>query len=259
MIPQYNNHSELVDLKDEINQLIAFQSKLINDDPPILIGGKIIGTSLPAELMGGDYYDIYPLENGKIRIIIGDVMGKGISAAMLTILTRGAFRSAAEYSKSPGEALSTINQALYKDLRKLKAFVTLFCADWDPETGGFSYSNAGHPLPIIISGRNKSVKMFDKLSGIMVGGLPNQVYKEESILLEQGDSVFFFTDGIVEAQNRKGELFRLDRLISSLVEYQENDSLEINQYVMESLNNFTEGICQKDDITMVLLTVETES
>jgi sigma-B regulation protein RsbU (phosphoserine phosphatase) len=239
----------------ELKQAVDLQLKLINGDLPKLKGGKIAGTSLPAKLIGGDYYDIYPLENGKIRIVIGDVMGKGIPAAMLMFLTRGAFRSAAQCTKTPGETLSAINQALYKDLRKLKSFVTLFCADWDPETGICTYANAGHNLPLFISGKDGTVQPLPKVTGIMIGGLPNQTYPEESTTLENYDKVFFYTDGIVEAQNKKGDLYQLDRLIGSLLEYQDKGMTDIDQFVMESVNRFTDGIPQKDDITMVLLKV----
>lgn len=238
----------------DFNELIYTQLKLINDEPLLLKSGKITGTSLPARIIGGDYYDIYPLTNGKIRIVIGDVMGKGIPAALLSILTKGAFRSAAEYTKNPGETLSLINQALFKDLRKMKSFVTLFCADWDPESGEFNYANAGHQSPLIISKEN-AVKNYPKVSGIMVGGLPKQVYHHGSILLEKGDSVFFFTDGIVEACNKKGEHFEMNRLIEAILHYKDLGSKDLDEYVMESLNQFTEGVLQKDDITMVLLKV----
>jgi serine phosphatase RsbU (regulator of sigma subunit) len=254
LLKDYGNVSDSF-LKDEMNKIILIQDKLLNGEQHKLKGGEITGVSLPAKLIGGDFYDIYPLENGKIRIVIGDVMGKGITASMLMILTRGAFRSAAERTNTPGETLATINQALYKDLRKLKSFVTLFCADWDQESGNFTYANAGHHLPLILNGHDKTVKTFPKLSGIMVGGLPNQLYKEDSITLKNNDSVFFFTDGIVEAQNKKGELFQLERLIASIADYQNKEGDNLDQFVMETLYEFTEGSHQRDDITMVLLKI----
>jgi phosphoserine phosphatase RsbU/P len=89
------------------------------------------------------------------------------------ILTRGAFRTAAESTQSPGKTLTAMNQALYKDLRTLKSFVTLFCADWNPESGVLTYANAGHHLPLFIKGKQQVVKEIPKVKGIMVGGLPN--------------------------------------------------------------------------------------
>ena len=245
-------------LQREINLAKNIQTKLLNGNTPELEGGEVSGTSLPARLIGGDYYDFYPLVNGKIRIVIGDVMGKGIPAAMLMILTRGAFRSAAESTQSPGETLTAMNQAIYTDLRTLKSFVTLFCADWDPATGIFTFANAGHNLPLLIKGENREVKPLPKVQGVMVGGLPNQKYREESIILGNSDLVFFYTDGIIEATNKEGEQYQLHRLMSVLSEHQDKAVGEIENCVMESIQAFTDGVPQKDDITMVLLKVDKE-
>ncbi|MBB5326160.1 serine phosphatase RsbU (regulator of sigma subunit) [Anoxybacillus tepidamans] len=242
-------------LEREIYLARNIQMKLLNGKIPKFEGGEVLGSSLPAHLIGGDYYDFYLLANGKIRIVIGDVMGKGIPAAMLMILTRGAFRSAAESTDSPGKTLAAINQALYEDLRTLRAFVTLFCADWDPKTGVLTYANAGHLLPLFIKGKKRTVKEIPNVTGTMIGGLPNQVYKEESIQLEDNDMIFFYTDGILEAQNQNGDQYKRDRLIDALLSNIDKGIKEIGQYVIESVNRFTQGAPQKDDITMVLLKI----
>lgn len=242
-------------LQREINLARNIQTSLLNGKTPKIEGGQVSGNSLPARLIGGDYYDFYPLVNGKIRIVIGDVMGKGIPAAMLMILTRGAFRSAAESTQGPGETLTAMNQAIYEDLRTLKSFVTLFCADWDPKSGTFTYANAGHHLPLCIRGKNNTIEELPKVKGIMVGGLPNQIYHEESIQLEDLDMVFFYTDGIIEAQNKEGELYQITRLKETLLLCKEKDVQEVEKAVIESIDQFTSGVPQKDDITMVLLKV----
>jgi phosphoserine phosphatase RsbU/P len=242
----------------EINLARNIQSTLLNGDIPSIQGGEVIGSTLPARLIGGDYYDFYPLLNGKIRIVIGDVMGKGIPAAMLMILTRGAFRSAAESTKGPGDNLTAMNQAIYNDLRALKSFVTLFCADWDPNTNTLTYANAGHNVPLRVNGKTKEVSELPKAKGIMVGGLPNQVYQEESIQLEENDTIFFYTDGIVEAQNERNEQYKLERLFETLSSNQDKAAGELESTVMESIQRFTEGAPQKDDITMVILKITDE-
>jgi phosphoserine phosphatase RsbU/P len=242
-------------LQREINMARNIQMTLLNAKTPSFEGGEVHGSSLPARLIGGDYYDFYPLMNGKIRIVIGDVMGKGIPAAMLMILTRGAFRSAAESTSSPGDTLTAINQAIYNDLRTLKSFVTLLCADWDPCTGTFTYANAGHHLPLYISGTEHSVNEIPKVKGIMIGGLPNQIYAEESIQLQESDTIFFYTDGIVEAQNKAGEQYTIVPLIRTLLENKDKNVGEIEKSVMQSVHCFTEGVPQKDDITMVVLKI----
>lgn len=240
-------------LQREINLARTIQTTLLNGHAPSIEGGEVFGYSIPARLIGGDYYDFYPLVNGKVRIVIGDVMGKGIPAAMLMILTRGAFRTAAESTQSPGKTLTSMNKALYNDLRKLKSFVTVFCADWDPLSGTFTYANAGHHLPLII--RGDAVHELPKVKGLMIGGLPNQIYHEESIQLFEHDSIFFYTDGIIEAQNKRGEQFTLARLIETLKQNQDKNAGEIEKKVLESIHKFTEGVPQKDDMTMVFLKV----
>lgn len=245
-------------LQREISLAKNIQTKLLNGKRPTFEGGEVSGTSVPARLIGGDYYDFYPLVNGKIRIVIGDVMGKGIPAAMLMILTRGAFRSAAESTQSPGATLTAMNKALYEDLRTLKSFVTLFCADWEPTSGVFTFANAGHNLPLLISGHNQTVDSLPKVSGIMVGGLPNQRYNEESIILSDNDTVFFYTDGIVEAVNNNGEQYKLERLIDTLAKNKDKAVEDIESSVMDSIKEFTEDAPQKDDITMVTLKIASD-
>jgi sigma-B regulation protein RsbU (phosphoserine phosphatase) len=251
------NHLDKI-LQREIHLARKIQMKLLNGEKPELEKGEVSGTSIPARLIGGDYFDFYPLANGKIRIVIGDVMGKGIPAAMLMILTRGAFRSTADSTNGPGETLTAMNKTLYKDLRTLNSFVTVFCADWDPHTCKFVYANAGHCLPVIIRGELESLDPPD-LKGVMLGGLPDQVYVERQLHLKDDDLVFFYTDGIIEAQNRQGEMFKTDRLVRLLLENAYKKVSDIETVVVDTINNFTEGLPQKDDITMVVLKVGNEN
>jgi len=241
-------------LRREIHIARNIQMTLLNGSKPKLAAGEVSGVSIPARLIGGDYFDFYSLANGKIRIVIGDVMGKGIPAAMLMILTRGAFRSASVSTKSPGETLTAMNNALFPDLRKLGSFVTVFCADWDPFKRMLSYANAGHNLPVILRGYAREVPA-SPVKGVMLGGLPNQTYRDERMRLEADDLVFFYTDGIVEAMNAAGEMFRLERLISTLAACGRLQAEDIERSVVEAVNRFTEGLPQKDDITMVTLKV----
>ena len=246
-------------LEREITLAKNIQSSLLNGKTPNFRGGKVCGNSIPARLIGGDYYDFYPLVNGKIRIVIGDVMGKGIPAAMLMILTRGAFRSAAESTQSPGKTLTSMNYALYDDLRTLKSFVTLFCADWDPNTMTLTYANAGHNLPLYLNQQENTVQEVPVIKGVMVGGLPNQIYKEESITLNEGDTIFFYTDGIVEAENQKGEQYKRHRLVEHLERNIHQEIEELENSVIRSIDEFTDGAPQKDDITMVILKVNNQN
>ncbi len=243
-------------LHKEIEIARNIQSMLLNARLPEFDGGEVTGISIPARLIGGDYFDFYPLPNGKLRIVIGDVMGKGIPAAMLMILTRGAFRSASESIKGPGETLRSMNNAIENDLRALRSFVTLFCADWDPKSRTLSYANAGHNLPLLI--RKKETVTLPKVPGIMLGGLPNQEYKECQIKLNDDEYVFFYTDGIIDAQDMDGNQFKLRRLLQVLQKHDYRNVKELENKVFESIYQFTKGAPQRDDMTMVIFKVTNE-
>lgn len=252
-----NSKEEEKVLKREINLARNIQMKLLNGETPTFKDGEVTGVSIPARLIGGDYYDFSYLPNGKIRIVIGDVMGKGIPAAMLMILTRGVFRSVAEITKGPGETLAEMNKVMYKDLRSLGSFVTVFCADWDPESKILTFANAGHNLPLVVRSSNV-IQSLPKTKGIMIGGLPNQIYPESSIQVDEDNVVVFYTDGIVEAANSNGEMFRLEKLQKILGESFDKDIKNIEHSIVDSINEFTEGVPQRDDITLVLLKVSQE-
>ncbi|GGK36176.1 hypothetical protein GCM10010965_31430 [Caldalkalibacillus thermarum] len=239
-------------LKRELHLARQIQLSLLNTISPELKRGEVIGTTLPARVVGGDYYDFYPLSGDRVRIVIGDVMGKGIPAAMLMILIRGAFRSAAESSSSVQETLRVINKALLEDLRMLSSFVTMFCADWDPHSSTLTYANAGHHEPFLVRD-GKEIPLECK--GVMLGGVANPHYQQKQITLKAGDCVCFYTDGIVEARNKAGEFFKRERLVEVLTNGQGKPVGELQRDVLQSLEAFTDSIPQMDDMTMVLLKI----
>ncbi|WP_337019563.1 PP2C family protein-serine/threonine phosphatase [Oceanobacillus massiliensis] len=239
-------------LEREIKMAQNIQMKLLNGPKPKVDNGEVSGVSIPARLIGGDYFDFYLLPNGRLRIVIGDVMGKGIPAAMLMILTRGAFRSASESTKGPGETLTAMNKALYSDLRTLGSFVTVLCAEWDMKTNTFTYASAGHNPPLIIHSE-KELKEVPNVNGVMLGGLKDTVYTENTVGVEDNDLVFLYTDGITEAKNNDGEMYRIERLEEALLKNFSLEVKEIEQTVVNSIEKFIEGAPQRDDITMILL------
>ncbi|MFB1100483.1 PP2C family protein-serine/threonine phosphatase [Terribacillus sp. JSM ZJ617] len=236
----------------EIKMAQNIQMKLLNGPQPEVEKGEVSGISIPARLIGGDYFDFYLLPNNKLRIVIGDVMGKGIPAAMLMILTRGAFRSASESTEGPGETLTAMNKALYADLRTLGSFVTVLCAEWDMETNIFTYASAGHNVPLVIN-FNGQVTEVPEVKNVMLGGLPDTEYKVNSIFIEEGNLVFFYTDGITEAKNENGEMYRIERLKEALYRNCSLQVKEVQKNIINSIEKFVDGAKQKDDITMVLL------
>ncbi|MFC4389168.1 PP2C family protein-serine/threonine phosphatase [Gracilibacillus marinus] len=244
-------------LAREMKQARNIQMKLLNATKPIIKSGEITGVSIPARLVGGDYFDFIELPNGHIRIVIGDVMGKGIPAAMLMILTRGVFRSSVEHFFSPSETLKAMNEFMFQDLRTLGSFVTLLCADYDPVNHTLTYASAGHNLPIVIT-KNKVRKDIPFINGIMIGGLATSTYKQFTIDLLDEDIVFFYTDGITDTLNEHGEAFKMERLVELLERNCQLQSDQIEKAVLKRIGEFTNGELQKDDITLIILKVKEE-
>jgi serine phosphatase RsbU (regulator of sigma subunit) len=237
----------------EIDLAQNIQKKLLNAKPLSFPTGQIIGTSIPARVVGGDYYDYVTLPDGRIRMIIGDVMGKGIPAAMLMILTRGAFRSLAMKADGPGETLTLMNQAMIEDLRSLRSFVTLFCADWDPAARKLYVANAGHTPPFYKNNEDEWQRIESK--GIMIGGLPNQRYEQSSLLFEEDAFVLFYTDGITESVNPVGERFGIDRLLKQLNESVLSSAEELHDMILNSVTDYTYDDLQTDDLTLLVLKI----
>ncbi|SIS43111.1 PP2C family protein-serine/threonine phosphatase [Salimicrobium flavidum] len=244
------NHFTTSQLNKEMDDARRIQMSLLSGEPPELFRGSLSGMSLPARLIGGDYFDYLMIDEERIRIVVGDVMGKGIPAAMLMTMLRGSFRTTASYAGGPGETLRKMNEALCDDLKALRSFATLFCADWNVRTNELSFANAGHNPPLYITENGISNL---KAKGVMVGALPHQSYEQGSLTLACGEGVLFYTDGITEAENQAGEQFSKERLHSLLHDIKAFSSREIVSKILYSLAQFTNNKPQNDDITMIML------
>lgn len=235
----------------EDNLLVQIQTTLLRCPPPTVDGAEMLGVSLPFEMLGGDYYDFLITPADHLRVVIGDVMGKGIAAAMLMVMTRTAVRMASATAGSPGEMLTTVNRHLYKDLQSLGSFVTLFCADYYPSTGLLTFANAGHQFPLLFSSGQEIREM--RARGVMMGALPNRIYAQQSVLLSEGDLVFFFTDGMIEAKDRNGRQLGVHGL-RDIVERHRDKSLDgLADNTLREVGGFCRGSRLGDDMTMAFL------
>lgn len=237
-------------LDKEMDHAKRIQMRLLNGEPPQFTKEAIAGMSLPARLIGGDYFDYLMVGENTVRVVIGDVMGKGIPAAMLMTMIRGSFRAIAPQAEGPGEVLGKMNDSLCDDLKSLRSFVTFFCADWNMKTQSFTFANAGHNPPLYIK-ENEILPL--KLKGVMIGAIPHQTYHEHTITLGPNEGVLFYTDGITEAQNHYGEQYSKERLHYLLHHIKSFSSREIVNRILFSIAQFTNNQPQSDDITMVML------
>jgi serine phosphatase RsbU (regulator of sigma subunit)/predicted ester cyclase len=214
-----------------------------------LEGWQISPYYQPAREVGGDFYEFFELEAGKVGLAVGDATGKGIPAALAVTATSSMLRAVARDSGySPGEVLERVNETLLARI-PLNMFVTCFYAILEPKSANLSYANAGHDLPYLWRGGDAEEL---RARGMPLGLMAGMSYEEKEIELDSGEGVLFYTDGLVEAHDPKGEMFGFPRLRKLIAEHGEESSL--GDFLLEQLYSFLgEGWEQEDDITLLTL------
>jgi serine phosphatase RsbU (regulator of sigma subunit) len=232
----------------ELRTARLIQHSLLPKDVPTLPGWQIAPYYQPAREVGGDLYDFLTFEDGRLGLVIGDVSGKGVPAALVMATTQSMLRAAAQATVSPGEALARVNELLCVGMPP-NLFVTCFYAILDPVSGRLHYANAGHDLPY----RQYSGGVSElRATGMPLGLMPGMLYEENEATLAPGDNVLFYTDGLVEAHNAKRDMFGFPHLME-LVGGNLCSSTLIDSLLQE-LATFTGSDWeQEDDVTMLVL------
>jgi serine phosphatase RsbU (regulator of sigma subunit) len=216
---------------------------------PKLEGWQIAPYYQPAREVGGDFYDFLELPNGHLGLVVGDATGKGMPAALVMSTTCGMLRAVALSLDSPGAVLERINEALSARI-PANMFVTCFYAILEPESGGFLYANAGHNLPCR---RHDGQAEELRARGMPLGLMPGMGYEEKEAVLEKGESVLFYSDGLVEAHDPQGEMFGFPWLRRLVAEHDAEEGSLVD-FLMEELYSFVgEGWEQEDDVTLLTL------
>jgi serine phosphatase RsbU (regulator of sigma subunit)/predicted ester cyclase len=217
---------------------------------PTLEGWQISPYYQPAREVGGDFYDFYELDDGRVGLVMGDATGKGVPAALVenaSCAFLGGVATASGYS--PGEVLARVNETLVSRIPP-NMFVTCFYAILDLESGSLLYANAGHDLPYLRRRNGEAEEL--RARGMPLGLMPGMSYEEKEVTLEAGESALFYSDGLVEAHDAKGEMFGFPRLRALVAEHGEERSL--GNLLLEELYSFVgEGWEQEDDITLLTL------
>ena len=237
-------------VEQELRVARSIQQASLPEEVPTLEGWQITPYYRPAREVGGDFYDFFELDDGRLGLLVGDATGKGVPAALVMASTRSMLRAVAQAlgSSSPGEVLRRVNDSLVTDIPP-SMFVTCFYCILDPENGSLRYANAGHDLPYLH--RNGDAEEL-RARGMPLGLIPGMDYEEKEIALDAGEAALFYSDGLVEAHDPKGEMFGFPRLRELVAQHGEERSLET--YLLEELERFTgEGWEQEDDITLLTL------
>lgn len=230
------------------------QRAMIPESPPALKGFEIAARLEPALNLSGDFYDYIPLSDRRLGLMIGDVSGKGIRAAMGMAAARSLMRSVARRGQGPARVMRDANLRLHRDLGR-QLLVTLVYAVIDAETRTLQYCNAGHNAPLLIkpSGKWRALKA----GGLLMGVFDKQHYKTETLPLERGDLLVFYTDGLIEAHTPPPE--RLDfgeaRLIDLLLRNRQQKASTLVDTVLEQIKSFASGAHQHDDLTLIVVRV----
>jgi serine phosphatase RsbU (regulator of sigma subunit) len=239
-------------IEQELRVASLIQQTLLPKTLPELPGYDVAAYYQPAREVGGDFYDFLDLEDGRFGLVVGDVTDKGVPAALVMATTRTMLRAAAQRLLSPGEVLQRVNDVLVQDIPP-NMFVTCLYAILDTESGRLVYANAGHDLPYRRrAGRSDGAEEL-RARGMPLGLMPGMGYEEKEIVLEKGESVLFYSDGLVEAHDPRREMFGFPRL-QGLVGAQRSGGSSLISFLLSELRRFTgEGWEQEDDITLVTL------
>jgi serine phosphatase RsbU (regulator of sigma subunit) len=239
-------------VEQELRVARTIQQASLPNEVPTLEGWEISPLYRPAREVGGDFYDFFDLGEGRVGVAVGDATGKGMPAALAASATCSMLRAVAQAlgSSPPGEVLERVNETLVARI-PANMFVTCFYAILDPSSASLCYANAGHDLPYLRrSGGGDAEEL--RARGMPLGLMPGMGYEEKEITLQAGEAALFYSDGLVEAHDPKGEMFGFPRLRALVVEHGEDRSL--GNILLEELYSFVgEGWEQEDDITLLTL------
>src|SRR5215208_396176 len=239
-------------IEQELKVARVIQQTLLPKTLPKLPGYDVAAYYQPAREVGGDFYDFLELEDGRLGLVVGDVTDKGIPAALVMATTRAMLRTAAQRLFSPGDVLRRANETLVTDIPP-NMLITCMYAILEPESGRLHYANAGQDLPYRRrAGRSQGAEEL-KARGMPLGLMSGMEYEEKEILLEKGESILFYSDGLVEAHDPHHEMFGSPRL-QGLVGAHRSGGSSLIGFLLSELTRFTgEDWEQEDDITLVTL------
>jgi serine phosphatase RsbU (regulator of sigma subunit)/anti-sigma regulatory factor (Ser/Thr protein kinase) len=235
-------------IEQEMRVAGIIQQTLLPKEVPTVEGYSFAAYWQPARAVGGDFYDFVRLDDSRLMITIGDVTDKGVPAALVMASTRTILRAAAERLMSPGEILRRANDVLHPDMPP-KMFATCLCAVLDTRTGRMMYANAGHNAALQ---KTKDGVIELRARGMPLGLMPGMTYEEKETVLAPDDTIFMYSDGLVEAHDPQREMFGMKRLHDSV--HQHSGGEMLISHLRDALFEFAGGDWeQEDDVTFVVI------
>ena len=251
----HHEAAEKQQIEKDLNIANEVQRILLPSEPPVVEGFDLAGTNVPARYVSGDYFDYIPLDDDRCGVVIADVSGKGIPAALLMAMTRTALRLFAKGDGSPAEVIRRLNAQLYPDIRE-DMFISLAYVVLDRRSSELRLVRAGHDAPLVYRAADKSVTRVNPPGmavGIDSGSAFNRVANDFSLTLNPGDCLVLYTDGVTEAQDRNGDEFGLEAMIRSVQASASEGAAGIIQRVTSDVKAFIGDQPPHDDITLITI------
>ena len=236
-------------MERELQQAAEIQQRFLPAVAPVIAGLDLAGHNAPCRTVGGDYYDFFPYESGRVAMVLGDVSGKGMPASLLMMALQARVQVLIEEPKSLADVMTRLNRITSANCPSNR-FISLFFCILDGLTGELVFCNAGHNPPVVIRANGK----YEQLSGggPVLGILPVIEYEEYRAKLEKGDVLVLYSDGVTEAIDPTGHEFGIEGLASSVVPCRSESTDSILNRINLALAEFTAGAPQADDITLVV-------
>ena len=231
------------------------QRILLPSSEPDIDGFETSGTNLPARYLSGDYFDYVPLDADRLGVVIADVSGKGIPAALLMAMCRSALRVIAPGCESPAEVMRRLNAQIYPDIKE-DMFISMAYAILDRRDGSVKLVRAGHDAPLVFRAKDGTIEVVKPPGmavGIDSGGAFNRVTNDFSVSLAPGDCLVFYTDGVTEALDRRGEEYGLEAMKRAIQASAAQGAAAIVRRVADEVKAFVGDHPQHDDITLIAI------
>jgi len=242
-------------MEEELNIARDLQTSMLPATCPQVLGFGIAATSIPAREVGGDFFDFIEMGEDKLGFVVGDVTGKSVSGALVMSASRSIFRMLSEEKLTVGDIMIRANKRIKKDI-KSGMFVALLYAVLDSSARVLRLCSAGQTQPIYFSPKTGEARLMETEGDkFPLGILDEADYQETRVLLEPGDRIVFYTDGIVEAMNEKSEIFGFERLLEVVQEARSMNAESLLKEILDKVNGFSGGAAQHDDLTVIVVVV----
>ena len=254
VIEQNEISKKTASIKTELSMATAIQGGVLPKEFPPFPDHKefdIFATMAPAKEVGGDFYDFFLIDEDHLGLVVADVSGKGIPAALFMMVSKILIKTHATNGLSPSDVVAAVNAQLCSD-NKTDMFVTLWYGVLEIPTGRITYVDAGHEYPVL-KRANGNFEMIKDKKSFVIGGMENVLYKENELWLEPGDKLFLYTDGVPEATDSENALFGCDRMVDALNANKSDGVKEIIGDLRASVDAFVKDAPQFDDITMLAI------